>query len=373
MNTVEYFSIDNGNFSSEEIELLNLFFNFISRNYKIKITAKEVKYKRVEIGLSPVLKLFTKTNSLYPFFLKIGHDNEIQKESRNYGKARHKMPPLSMPPLETFISYNKLKDKELIKSKTSLIAFRSITGRDKLESPRSLFDEYNNINQYKIIEIIDEIFQVTLRDLHGFGDNPVFKEIEYAIHDLELFSRKKFQITTDMVIKYNNLAEIASLSPKIMPHGFVHGDLHCNNILLGRSNMPVIIDFAMLREEGCLLCDYAELEVAILVTALASNFQETANSARNCYKGMELYDHYGVDKFSRCVRVLRSNLLHSVFSVCSKKNDIEHSDVSFVYQMLLLRYLCSYSWVSHETIVLVKQNLTLSIETFQILPAINLH
>lgn len=334
----ECFDFHDDQLSDEQRSLLRDFFSHLAKKYKMEISEDKVKFKESRIGLSPVKKIFVITDDFFPFFIKMGDASEIQRESRNYGKAKFRMPPLSIPPHETYISNT---------SGIALIAFQSITGKSKHDVPGSLFNTYHLLSQYDLIEIIDEIYQVALSELHGFERGPILKEIEYVEHDIALFSRQAYKTTSEMVLKYNKLVSKA-YSP-LMPHGHVHGDLHCNNILLGRGNVPVIIDFAMLREEGCLLCDFAELEISILVTSLFSDFSETVNHARSCYRGESLFDNFGVNKFSRCVRVIRSNLFHSFYESCAGCKEVELEDVTYVYQMLLLRYLCSYSWVVHET------------------------
>lgn len=331
-----------------QTELLRFFLEHVARSYRVDLAAAEFKFKRISIGMSPTTKLVAYSNDIYPYFIKIGEIQAIRTEVSNYNRASARIPPLYLPPLETVI------DSEIKKYKTennkglALVAYRYISGKNKGKSPETLLDAFPRISTYEAIELIDEIFQVIFRDFHKFSKETTLEKFEHFRHDASLFDALGDERISQMVRAYNN--SLRGASRPMLPHGMVHGDLHAENLIINNRLNPVVIDFEMMRRQGCLINDFVELEVAILMAAIDSDVDSFGPTSRICYNSNRIFYNFGVDKFSRCVRAIRANLGFLLF--CDgplEPTDKVIRDVEKVYRHLLLRYLCSYAYVARKS------------------------
>lgn len=342
------FSMADGIFSDGEEQLVKFFLQHLARVYRIDLSETEFLFEPISSGLSSSAKIIAQSEQIYPYFLKIGENFIINKEVSKYNLASSNLPPLYLAPIETVISSD---SKKYLTSKTkglSLVAFKYITGGIKGAKPDTLFKSFEKIDKYKMIELIDEIFQIVFQDLHSFHSKSYMSEFKHLIHKEHVFDELNNATVSSMVHRYNMLADQAPQYE--LPHGIVHGDLHCENIIVNSKFTPIIIDFEMLRKSGCLLNDYAEFEIALLVAALDCDVDKYGPCARSCYNSINILELFGIDKFSRCVRSIRSNLCNPIFNNARfKDKNIKIDQVSHTYACLLLRYLCSYAWVSIKT------------------------
>jgi len=372
-NRTGAFSLNDGVLDEGEKELVGHFLQQLVRRYKIDLSENEFQFLPVGAGLSKSSKIITQCEDVYPYFLKISDIPSINSEVSNYNRASSKIPPLYIPPIEMVISGDNKKYKSENTKNIALVAFKYITGSKKGDSPRTLFDSFGLIDQYRMIELIDELFQTVLGDMHAFtkhvggpkfferetqpeffvtrdyvspSNNPFgIMSFQHYNHNVGLFQELGDDTINSMVERYNHF-QSSALSFE-MPHGMVHGDLHCENVIVNKKLSPILIDFEMLRKDGCILNDYAEFEVAMLVAALDHDVVEFGPCARTCYDNEDLFSFFGIDKFSRCVRSIRSNLGHRLFNLCGMEVSRQKiNSLTYLYYILLLRYLCSYSWVS---------------------------
>lgn len=336
------FSITDGVLDAGEEQLVSFFLQHLAKVYRLDSPKSDYLFTPISAGLSDSTKIIVQSDSIYPYFIKIGSNYNISKEVTKHNTASSNLPPLYLAPFETLISSESKKYHTKQTEGLSLVSYRYITGGIKGKSPKTLLKSFKYIDKYKMIELIDEIFQVVFKDLHSFHDKSFIKKFDYHIHDSTVFDELSNATVSRMVNRYNILAENAKRFN--LPHGMVHGDIHCENIIVNKKYTPIIIDFEMLRTNGCLLNDFAEFEVALLVAALDSDVDKYGPFSRNCYQSENILNLFGVDKFSRCVRSIRSNLCHFIFG--QDKFDFKIEQISYTYLMLILRYLCSYSWVS---------------------------
>jgi hypothetical protein len=130
----------------------------------------------------------------------------------------------------------------------------------------------------------------------------------------------------------------------------IHGDLHCENIILNKRNMPLIIDFEMMKMDGCLINDFAEFEIALVVAALDADVELYGPSIRGCYGSMSMFEVFGVDKIIRAIRTIRANLAHNLFNLAKIPASRQFLDeLDYAYKVTLLRYICSYTWFAAQS------------------------
>lgn len=343
------FYLNDGYLNNSEVELLSHFAKHVARRYRAKPEEIEFKFRAIQIGMSSTTKLVAHSRDIYPYFIKIGSTALINKEVSNFNRASARIPPLYIPPLETVIDGDVPKYRSDITSGTALVAYRYISGRNKGKSPISLLSAFPDIGKYRMIELIDEIFSVVLKDMHSFSDHVNQREFQHFKHDEEVFSEISNKRLSEMVRQYNNFVEGAP-SPKL-PHGMVHGDLHCENVIVNKRLSPIIIDFEMMRPEGCLLNDFAEFEVALIVAALGANTDTYAPVVRAIFKRKDIFEVFGTDKLSRCIRSIRANLADMLFREAKLSDSSKNiKSIQKVYNCLLLRYLCSYSFVAKKSL-----------------------
>jgi hypothetical protein len=344
------FSLSDNVFDPPEQDLVEQFLQVLSRRYQIDLSDSEFRFQGIGVGLSKSSKVLALSDDFYPYFLKISDVASINKEVSNLNRASTRIPPLHIPPLETVVSSENPKFARDANRGFSLLAVRYISDSAKGEKPLSLFEEFPKLDVYASIAIIDELFQVVFRDLHAFHKlkPDQIKPFEHFQHDEELFSKIRNATLTSMVKRYNEF--VATARTCDLPHGLLHGDLHCQNIILNSRKMPLIIDFEMMRLDGCLLNDFAEFEVALLVAALDSDVVKFGPSIRGCYRGATLFEFFGVDKITRSVRSIRTNLAHNLFNIAELDPSKSFmAEFDYIYRVLLLRYICSYAWVSQTS------------------------
>ncbi len=343
------FYLNDGHLSDAEVDLIGHFIRYVARRYQINPEDIEFKFRAITIGMSATTKLIAHARNIYPYFIKIGDKNLIKKETSHHNMASARIPPLYVPPLETVIDGDIAKYKTEASAGSALVAYRYISGRNKGQLPVSLMDAFPDIGKYRMIELIDELFGVVLSDFHAFADAPVLKPFEHLIHNKKRFAELKIKRLNTMITKYNKLAENGSCP--LLPHGMVHGDLHCENVIVNRKLSPIIIDFEMMRQQGCLLNDFAEFEVALIVAALESNTDFYGPVAEMIYSRKNMFEVFGVDKLSRCVRSIRANLADMIFRESGfHQSPSAMHEIEGVYNSLLLRYLCSYSYVAKKSL-----------------------
>lgn len=343
------FFLNDGVLSDAEVELLKHFIRHVSRRYRLKHDDVEFKFRAIQIGMSSTTKLVAHSREIYPYFIKIGDNALVNKEVSNYNRASARVPPLYLPPLEQVIDGDVPKYHSDVTAGNALVAYRYISGRNKGKPPISLFSAFPEIGKYRMIELIDEVFGVVLKDLHAFSNHSNQKKFQHFSHDGTIFDAIENKRLSEMVAQYNELVETAP-RPEL-PHGMVHGDLHCENIIVNKKLSPIVIDFEMMRREGCLLNDFAEFEVAIIVAALDSDTDRYASIVREAYSRSSMFEVFGTDKLSRCIRSIRSNLADMLFREANLKHCQESlQDIQQVYNCLLLRYLCSYAYVAKKSL-----------------------
>lgn len=349
MQKSDRFTLHDNVLEPHQDALIRHFIEHLGRKLQQPIPVERFYMRRIGTGLSSSVKIVTDSDTTHPYFLKISKDAAIMKESGNHNRASVKLPPLNIPPIETAVvasSIPRLRDTDA--AGYGLIAYRYLSADVKGSRPSSFFEFFGSADAYKISRIIDDIFQVALFDLHNFAASDILRPFEHFRHDESLFSSLKDDVRRT-VANYNAVA-IKAITMDL-PHGIVHGDLHAENIIVNRLNHPIIIDFEMLRLGGCLVSDYAELEVSILMTALDLDVNLLAPVARRCYSRRHILDVFGTDKLSRAIQTVRQNLMNSLF-VVGTYNRIDQNLVdrlSAVYRIMIMRYICSYIWVASRS------------------------
>ena len=124
--------------------------------------------------------------------------------------------------------------------------------------------------------------------MHSFSNNVNQKAFQHFRHDRAVFDSIANKRLSEMVVQYNDFI-LGAPCPNL-PHGMVHGDLHCENIIVNKKLSPIIIDFEMMRPEGCLLNDFAEFEVALIVAALDSSADLYAPVVRAIYARSNIFE-----------------------------------------------------------------------------------
>jgi hypothetical protein len=344
------FSLADRALEPHEQDLVQRFLYYLSDKNGIDLRESEFSFQWIGMGLSQSTKLLALADSFYPFFLKISDNASIQRESSNFAKATARIPPLHLPPRETLISSESPAIKNEVNDGYSLLAVPFLTDSSKGQAPTSLFEAFPRLTTYQLVEVIDEIFQVVFRDFHSFHKlSPAnFRPMEPRLHNLELFKSVDRVTLTSMVERYNHLA--ATCARPSLPHGILHGDLHCENIILNKRNMPLIIDFEMMNMDGCLINDFAEFEVALVVAALDADVELFGPSIRSCYGSASMFELFGIDKIVRAIRAIRANLAHNLFNLAKIPATRQIlDDLDYAYKIALLRYICSYTWFAVQS------------------------
>jgi hypothetical protein len=344
------FSLADKVLEPHEQDLTQRFLYYLSDKYGVDMRESEFSFQWIGMGLSQSTKLLALAESFYPFFLKISDNASIQRESNNFTKATARIPPLHLPPRETLITSEDPAIKNAVNDGYSLLAVPFLTDSIKGQPPTSLFNAFPHLTTYDLVEIIDEIFQVVFRDFHSFHKLTAgnFRPFEPRPHNVEIFNTLGRATLTGMVEKYNQLA--LSCAKPILPHGIIHGDLHCENIILNKRNMPLIIDFEMMKMDACLLNDFAEFEIALVVAALDADVELYGPTIRACYSEASMFEVFGIDKIVRAIRTIRANLAHNLFNLAKIPPTRKFLDeLDYVYKILLLRYVCSYTWFAAQS------------------------
>jgi hypothetical protein len=344
------FSLADKVLEPHEQDLTQRFLFYLSDKYGVDMKESEFSFQWIGMGLSQSTKLLALAESFYPFFLKISDNASIQRESSNFTKATARIPPLHLPPRETLISSEDPAIKNAVNDGYSLLAVPFLTDSIKGQPPTSLFGAFPHLTTYDLVEIIDEIFQVVFRDFHSFHKltSGRFRPFEPRLHNVEIFNTLGRATLTSMVERYNQLA--LSCDKPVLPHGIIHGDLHCENIILNKRNMPLIIDFEMMKMDACLLTDFAEFEIALVVAALDADVELYGPSIRGCYSSASMFEVFGIDKIVRAIRTIRANLAHNLFNLAKIPPTRKFLDeLDYVYKIMLLRYVCSYTWFAAQS------------------------
>jgi len=328
------FRIDGSKLKPAHNNLLSRFLDHVTKSYDLSEAREDFLMQEISIGISRTDKLFVQSKNSYPFFLKVGDAKNIKREDSKYGQAARKIPALSIPPKEIFI-----EDKE---NDCALIAFRYVTGSNRGDNPTSLFYHYVSMDTYSLLSLIDDLFTFVLSDFHSFR-NAKYESHEIPALDVEIFRENADSRIDDMVEKYNKI--VAKIPEIRVPLGSIHGDLHTENILVGRYNNPILIDFEMAVQDNCLLRDYAEFEVALLLAAATTSYDEADEQANKIYNNRFVFGINGISKLASSTARIRANLFDQLsgFSV-AKEVSIEaiFHDASLCYRVYILRYLCFY-------------------------------
>jgi len=254
-----------------------------------------IRYFRVERGLSGATKIVAKPESLFPLMLKIGPKGEIQRECDGDGLLRYRIPPLSIPPLESVHYENEL----------GVIVYRYITGGRVRHVIRRFDTAFHQLPSYTVLQIVDDLYDVILKKCHWLDGK--YEMLPLRLPDLttprELDGDEKW---SKLLGEYDNYRRIADGT--IAPHGITHGDVHAKNILITRNDAPILIDFSMAMPRSCHYIDFAKMEVNL-------QFQVENNSARNLWRvGTQVYSADSLivprsnTKLLSCVHRIRSNL-----------------------------------------------------------------
>jgi Ternary complex associated domain 9 len=344
------FSLADRVLEPHEQDLVQRFLHYLSDKNGIDLRESEFSFQWIGMGLSQSTKLLALADSFYPFFLKISDNASIQRESSNFTKATARIPPLHLPPRETLISSESPAIKNDVNDGYSLLAVPFLTDSSKGQPPTSLFEAFPRLTTYQLVEVIDEIFQVVFRDFHSFHKlvPANFRPMEPRLHNVELFKTLDRVTLTAMVERYNQLA--STCDRPSLPHGVQHGDLHCENIILNKRNMPLIIDFEMMKMDACLINDFAEFEIALVVAALDADVELYGPTIRGCYGSTSMFEVFGIDKIVRAIRTIRANLAHNLFNLAKVPATRQNLDeLDYAYKIMLLRYICSYTWFAAQS------------------------
>ncbi|HTV70599.1 MAG TPA: phosphotransferase [Rhizobiaceae bacterium] len=295
---------------------------------------------RISIGISRSDKLFVQSKTSYPYFVKIGEAKNIKREDSKYGQAARKIPALSIPPKEIL-----LEDKI---NNVALISFRYVTGSHRQDNPASLFYHYQSMDVYDVMSLIDDLFHAVLHDFHSFR-TAKYESHEVPSLDESIFKNdRRDESLNKMVEKYNNfvsrdLRYISAIGP-------IHGDLHTENILVGRYDNPILIDFEMSLQDNCLLKDFAEFEIALLLAVATTSFDEIEDEVSAFYKNRLIFGLGGIGKFPSSASRIRANLCESLSEMCRARGlDMPgvFREAAIVYRIYLLRYLCFYARIAN--------------------------
>jgi thiamine kinase-like enzyme len=344
------FSLADKVLEPHEQDLVHQFLRHLSVKYQFDLSHSEFTFQWIGMGLSQSTKLLALSETTYPYFLKIADNTSIRIEGSNLAKASARIPPLHLPPLETVLSSEDPLIRNHLNDGYSLLAVPFLTDSSKGQAPTSLFEAFKRLTTYEMVEIIDEIFQVVFRDFHAFHKlQPAnFKPYAPRLHNVEIFNTLGRVTLSGMVERYNQLA--SSCAKPDLPYGMLHGDLHCENIILNKRNMPLIIDFEMMKMDACLINDFAEFEIALVVAALDADVELYGPTIRGCYGDAGMFELFGIDKIVRTIRSIRANLAHNLFNLAKIPATRKFlDDLDYVYKISLLRYLCSYTWFAVQS------------------------
>ncbi|MBK1869940.1 phosphotransferase [Aestuariivirga sp. YIM B02566] len=338
------FSIQESKLPEAHNKLLKDFLKYVCETYNLPDHLNDFQIEQVSIGISRSSKVFVQSASTYPYFVKIGEDKNINRENSRYGQAARKIPALSIPPKERF-----LQDSE---SGNSLVAFRHVAVGPHTPGATSLFSKMKSLSTYEIMSVIDDLFHVVLFDFHAF------RSAEYSVVELKPLDRAAFQDSSNfklrselaqMLGQYDAIVRDASSRGIKMPIGQIHGDLHTENILLGKYNNPIVIDFEMSLPHDTLVKDYAEFEVALVYAVVSSSFDESHDEIKAFYEPTYVFGVRGISKISSALSRIRANLYEHA-SDFAKSNSLPvvdfYRDLSLIYKIFLLRYFCFYSRIA---------------------------
>lgn len=332
-----------------EKELIDCFIEFLRTNYSAELKSSEIRLSVVKSGMSRVKKLFLYADRIYPYFIKIGDIKNISREDSKYGHAARRIPALSIPPKEHL-----LRDST---GKYGLIAFRYITGSKKNDPPLTLLSAYREMPIHRFITLIDELYQNVLVEYHNFADASIGK-LPVPTINKELFSLVNNNEISIMLEKYESLRLQAD--QLCLPIGTIHGDLHCENILIGRYYNPIVLDFEMSLEGACLLRDFAEYEIALFYAGAVSQFDETEQSAQVYYQSDSIFLATGVDKFQTTIQRVRANMSNSIMLMKNGSDEIIE-DIEVSYRLYLMRYIILYGRIAQLSLTSYQRRSVISL------------
>src|ERR1035437_965711 len=230
---------------------------------------------------------------------------------------------MSIPPFET-VEYGDGR---------GAIAYRYVTGGRVRHLVRRFDGALTEINTYRALQIIDDIFDVIMKKCHWLDGR--FEMRFIALAPLHAFAPAVDNEECGHLLGvYQHVRE--SCAKLRAPHGVVHGDLHAKNVLITRDEAPVLVDFARAREGECQMLDFATFEAPLqfqVDRAVAEKFWEMEELQ---YGETPLIVPHSNSKLAACVHRLRSNLWQG----CTRRGvRMSSEDVDLAYRGYLIHAL----------------------------------
>jgi serine/threonine protein kinase len=274
-------------------------------------------------GLSSATKVVLKPQSLFPILVKLDDTEDIRKEEAGDRLIRDRTPPLSIPPIEG-VRYA---------GGRAAIAYRYVTGGRIRHIIRRLDTELSKLSPYRVLQIIDDIFDVILKKCHWLDGRYELMPINLPekISDFEVRNDAQWD---ELRAMYDTVKSAArSLRA---PHAIVHGDLHAKNVLITRDDAPVLIDFAFAAEKMCQYQDYAKLESTLQFQCDGAIAEQMWRNEQLIYGPTPLIVPHSNTKLAACIHRTRSNLWQG----CTRKAlQMSCDEVDAGYRSFLIYHL----------------------------------
>ncbi len=233
----------------------------------IVATIDEFEFLIISRGLSNTIKIACRKRGLFPFFIKIGNLEEIQKEHEGFRIIRYRVNPTN---LLTF-------ENNFYEESTNLggLMYRYVT-KGRVKDMYSRLDTVSNTSDKEhinlVISIIQELFDSVLKRCHfvdvGNSKEKIKAQVNIPMLN-ELTKGGKLIFENDATLESSYLVErynsiIMQSNKYFAPFGVIHGDLHLKNILIGANYCPILIDYTHVKQLDCIYKDYAKLEIHCL-------------------------------------------------------------------------------------------------------------
>lgn len=345
----KYFSLDKLDLKWEYKVFLKGALDKLAR-MNSRIIVDHAKYMKISKGMSTAIKIVIKVDGLYPLLAKMDIKEEIIKEYEGYQTLQFNMESSNL------VSLLMLEENEHF----GMLLYRYITkGRVKYQYDR--FDTYlskvdlTHANEMTI-NLIDNIFDVALKKCHWRDGQAImqpsnWKDLCQLKFEDSLFTQEE-QLHINQIYQ-NNIKKCKEIR---VPHGIIHGDLHPKNVIIGLNNIPIIIDYAHVKPEGCIFHDYAKLETFFLFQVqsdISKQFFEIKSVAslfqRQYSTDPLILPRSTHDPISCAIQEIRTLLWKNCLS---NTIGMDHQDIDTYYRAYLTYYfiqLCRRGGVSELT------------------------
>ena len=258
-----------------------------------RLSGKTCQFLVLDRGLSSATKVVLKPKTLFPLLVKLDDLAAIALEAQGDALLRNRMPPLSIPPLEG-VERGETR---------GAIAYRYVTGGRVRHVVRRFDTALLQLNTYRALQIIDDVFDVILKKCHWLDGQYEMRPVELP----ELQSTDANDPDSRTLLERYERARRACRAIRA-PHAIVHGDLHAKNILVTRDDAPVLLDFSRARSGVCHFLDYATFEAPLQFQVDGSLAEKFWQNEGLQYGTTPLIIPHSNSKLAACIHRIRSNL-----------------------------------------------------------------